>query len=259
MKITGSTALMPIIGHPVSGVFSPPAFNAEFRDRGLDIAMVPMDIAPRGLDAFWTVFRASSNLNGCSVTYPHKQAAYAAMDDWTPRARRLGAVNTIRKQGGRLVGYATDGLAMCFAIKNTGFDVADRSARVLGAGGGAGVAIVDELCASGLKRLVLSEQDAGRRDAVFRLVTTHWPDVDVSDSDGPCDILVNATTLGKNPSDDEVFSEKAISTAAIVADVVTCSTKTQLVTLSEALGVRTVTGDDMGGMQIHSQLSFLGY
>ena len=259
MTITGATRLFPIIGHPVSGVFSPPAFNLEFQNKGLDVTMVPMDIPPSALNAFWDLLRSSQNMVGCSVTYPHKQAAFAAMDQLTPRAGRLGAVNTVRCQEGRLIGDATDGLAMCSAILKVGAQIAGRSAVVVGAGGGAGVAIVDALCADGLRRLTVSETDEVRRRAVLDLLARDWPEVEISANQGPSDILINATTLGKNPDDECPFSEDAVRAATVVGDVVTHSCTTPLVALSQRLGVDCVTGDDMGRGQIAAQLSFLGY
>jgi len=259
MAITGTTQLFPIIGYPVSGVFSPPAFNLEFQNRGLDITMVPMDIPQCALGAFWMLLRNSQNMVGCSVTYPHKQAAYAAMDELTPRAGRLGAVNTVRTQDGRLIGDTTDGLAMCAAILKAGAKITGRSAFVLGAGGGAGVAIVDELCANGLRRLTISETDEVRRGAVLDLLARYWPDVEVSQDKTPCDILINATTLGKTPQDESPFNERAIRAASVVGDVVTHTIATDLIKSSQTLGVCCVSGDHMGRGQIDAQLSFLGY
>jgi shikimate dehydrogenase len=258
MRITGTTQLFPIIGHPVSGVFSPPAFNLEFQNKGLDITMVPMDIPPSALDAFWVLLRNTQNMVGCSVTYPHKQATFAAVDALTPRAGRLGAVNTVRCQDGRLIGEATDGLAMCAAILRKGAQIAGRSAFVLGAGGGAGVAIVDELCANGIRRLTISEKDEGRRNAVLNLLARYWPDVEVSQETVYCDILINATTLGKNTLDECPFSERALKAASMVGDVVTHSSITRLIALSQSLGVCSVSGEHMGREQIATQLSLLG-
>jgi shikimate dehydrogenase len=259
MKVTGTTQLFPIIGHPVSGVFSPPAFNTEFENRGLDVAMVPIDILPSALEAFWILLRNTPNIAGCSVTYPHKQAAHAAVDELTPRAQRLGAVNTVRKQGGRLIGEATDGLAMCSAIKSIGLPIAGRSAFVMGAGGGAGAAIVDELCANGVRRLTISEIDSVRHSALLSLLKKHWPEVEISQEKKTNDILINATLLGKNPLDECPFSDTAIKAAFAIGDVVTFNLATQLISKSKALGVCSISGERMGKGQLAAQLSFLGY
>lgn len=257
MNITGKTRILPIIGHPVSGVFSPPAFNLAFKDRGLDIAMVPMDIPSTSLRAFWNLLRNSANMIGCSVTYPHKQATYDAMDDCTPRASRLRAVNTVRSEKGYLTGDATDGLAMCAAIDATGITIENGAAHVIGAGGGAGIAIVDALCERGISELTLSESNENRAKSVKTLLAYFWPDVIVSNTTKPGAILINATTLGKSPKDALPFDEHDINCAALICDVVTLETPTRLCAFSEASGKATVSGQKMGQCQLDVQLEFL--
>lgn len=258
MHITGQTRIFPIIGHPVSGVFSPPAFNLAFLNRGLDIVMVPMDVPVTGVSDFWNVLRSSANMIGCSVTYPHKQAAFEAMDDCTPRAARLKAVNTVRSENGRLIGDATDGLAMCAAIDATGFTIKNGTAHVMGAGGGAGIAIVDALCERGISELVISETDGDRAKSVSTLLAQFWPDVIVSPSTKPGALLINATTLGKSPTDALPFDEQDINCAALVCDVITLETPTRLCAFSQASGKMTVSGQKMGQCQLSVQLEFLG-
>lgn len=258
MKITGATQLFPIIGFPVSGVFSPPAFNAAFEARGIDAVMVGLDIAPTGVDAFWTLLRNSPNLLGCSITYPHKQAAFRAVDSMTDRASRLGALNTIRRdKDGRLIGEATDGLAMLSAIGKAGLDCRGRHARIVGAGGGAGLAIIDCLCENGIAALTLEETDATRRSALMNLLGHHWPEVEISQS-GRADILVNATTLGKSPLDPMMFLPEEISAATLICDVVTGKTDTAQISAARQAGRRFVDGSAMGAEQIPVQLDFLG-
>lgn len=257
MAITGTTQIFPIVGCPVTGVFSPPAFNSLFRQKGLDITMVPMDVPVSGMNGFWDVLRCSANMIGCSVTYPHKQAAFAAMDTCTARAERLGAVNTVRCENGRLIGDTTDGLAMCAAIDATGIAIKGRAAHVLGAGGGAGIAIVDALCERGIDALILDETDAARAQSVKDLLARFWPDVTVSDVTKLSAILINATTLGKSCMDALPFPEQDIRTAALVCDVITRDIPTQLCAAAASHYVPTVTGHQMGQCQLDVQLDFL--
>jgi shikimate dehydrogenase len=257
--ITGTTKLFPIIGFPVAGVFSPPAFNARFEKHSLNVVMFAMDIAPDGLDAFWNVMRNSTNMIGCSVTYPHKQAAFQAVDGMTDRAARLGALNTIRRNAdGSLTGEATDGLAMMSAISRTGVKIAGKTAHVLGAGGGAGMAIVDAVCQAGIRRLVIGETDTQRHLALRQLLSQHWPDVEVTEGNDPADILVNATTLGKRSSDPFPFSSLAIKSAFLCCDVVTASSGTAFALMTRDAGVPLVDGNAMGAGQLDAQLGFLG-
>ncbi|MCO6187655.1 shikimate dehydrogenase [Rhizobium sp. L1K21] len=258
MQITGATWLFPIIGHPVAGVFSPPAFNRYFQEGGIDAVMFGLDIAPAGLDAFWQMMRASSNMLGCSVTYPHKQAAFLAVDGMTDRARRLGALNTIRRENdGRLWGEATDGLAMVHAMEKAGFAPEGRTAHVVGAGGGAGLAIVDCLCEKGITRLEIEELDPDRRENLMRLLDIYWPNVEITASAAQSDILINATTLGKKDTDPLPFSEMVIERALLCCDAVTSPTDTRFVAAARHMGKTIISGDDMGAEQMEVQAQFL--
>jgi len=256
--VTASTRLFPIIGAPVAGVFSPPAFNAWFKAHDIDCRMVALEIPPGGLPAFLELLRHSPSLIGCSVTYPHKQAAFEAVDRRTDRAARLGALNTIRREAdGSLNGDATDGAAMCMAIADAGGHIAGATARILGAGGGAGKAIADAFCSAGIARLQLVDLDAARQIQVVQTCRTHWPNVEIAPADAPADILVNATILGKSTSDPRPFSDDAISAARIVCDVITGDETTPLVDAARRQGKTTITGADMGAGQLPSQLAFL--
>ncbi|WP_346899163.1 shikimate dehydrogenase [uncultured Roseibium sp.] len=259
MPITGATRLFPIIGHPVAGVFSPPAFNALFHKRNIDAVMFGLDLEPAALDGFWQVLRGSANMLGCSITYPHKQAAFDAVDGMTDRAARLGALNTIRREpDGRLTGDATDGLAMCSPIAATGTELKGKTARITGAGGGAGMAIIDAFCEQGIGCLILEEIDQARREAALRLVRDHWPQVDISETPGAAQVLVNATTLGKSENDPLPFPEAIIAKAELCCDVVTVSGETALVQAAKRAGKAVVDGSGMGAGQLDVQLGFLG-
>jgi shikimate dehydrogenase len=254
--IKGSTEIIPIIGHPVSQVFSPPVFNAAFARDGLDCAMIPLDVPPHALDAFWAILRASPNMAGCSVTYPHKRAAFDAVDRHTPRVARLGALNTVRFEDGQLLGDATDGVAMCAAIVAAGEKITGRSAVIVGAGGGAGIAIVDALCENGIRSLSLIETHDERLKALKSFMKVNWADVDVGFAIRPSDIAINATTLGKSEGDDCPFEDDVLAGAKIVCDVVTSPTGTQLGCAATAFNLPFVSGEDMGRCQLAAQRGF---
>ena len=101
--------------------------NARFQALQLDAHMIPMEIPANALDDFWKMLRASKSFLGCSIIYPHKRAAFAAADRMTERAKRLGAINTIRGHpDGRLEGDSTDGLAALGALQRAGFEICGR-------------------------------------------------------------------------------------------------------------------------------------
>ncbi|MDE0591228.1 hypothetical protein OU789_14935 [Halocynthiibacter sp. C4] len=123
-----------------------------------------LQIPEARLESFW----------GCSITYTHMQAAFNAVDAVTGRAKRLGAINTIRRElDGTLTGDATDGEAAVEALKSAGFELRGKSAAIVGGVGGVGQAIVDAICAKGVHQLTLREHDPARLIAAQNLVQAH--------------------------------------------------------------------------------------
>lgn len=221
--------------------------------------MMALETPPDALESFLDVLRKSASFIGCSITYPHKQAVFASVDFMTDRAARLGALNTIRRAtDGSLTGDATDGEAMCVAILKRGGKISGASARIIGAGGGAGQAIVDALCNHGISRLVIEENNPARKAQIEKLLSTHWPNVKVADAGPTVDILINASTIGKNASDPSPFSTSAIEAAQTICDVVTSDGVSQLMMFATKHSKITVTGDHMGAEQLPLQLAFLG-
>lgn len=258
MQPTGHPQFFPIIGSPVTGVVSPPSVNEALQKRGVDAIMTPLNIPENTLAAFWSLLRASDTFLGCSVTYPYKQAAFEEVDTRTPRATRLGAVNTIqRDRNGNLAGEATDGLAMVSAIAGSGFNLAGKTARVLGAGGGAGLAIIDAFCDAGIATLILEERDPTRLAHATSMVRAYWPNVSLTSRDQSAEILVNATTLGLEREDALPFSPSDILASALVCDVVGGTRETNLIQHAKASDCVTVNGQLMGAHQAASQLDFV--
>ena len=259
MEVTGKTRFLPIIGRPVEEVFSPPAYNRWFRENDVDCRMLALDLASQAVAPFLSLVRASPSFIGCSATHPCKQPAFALVDSLTARARRIGSVNTIRRDGdGRLSGDATDGQAMVEAIKARGGSIGGNSAFVLGAGGGAGRAIADALCESGVSDLCLLDTDPGRLRSAAHSVAGNWPDVSISTTRGEAAILINATTLGKADDDRMPFESDQILGADIVCDVVTRRGDTRLIELALEHDRTAISGPDMGTAQLGPQLGFLG-
>ena len=256
-QITGGTRLFPIIGNPVDKVVSPPSVNSWFSENGIDAVMTPIRVADAALPAFWTLLRGSPTFLGCSATHPHKQAACRAVDVRTERARRLGAINTVRRNpDGTLAGEATDGLATCAAIRAAGIALRGRSARIVGAGGGAGLSVVDALCEAGVAELALEEIDAGRLKLAIELVRNHWPEVRVLESSASAELLVNASTLGLRAGDAVPFSRDEVRRAICVCDIIVLP-DSPVVQLARSCGTGVIDGPAIGRRQVGFQMNFI--
>lgn len=128
-----------IVGDPVSHSRSPALHNAAFETLGLDAHFAFMHVVAK---EFASVTRAlrSGELDGVSVTMPHKRTAFDAVNDRSDTAAYTGAVNTIIVEGDRLVGHNTDVAGVSHALESSGVD-AEAPVLILGAGGAAAAAL----------------------------------------------------------------------------------------------------------------------
>lgn len=257
--ITGTTVCFPLIGHPVAQVKSPPVINAFFTAQGIDAVMVPFDVAPALVPAFFDVVRGWANCGGVSVTVPHKQAAFACVDEVSERARAIGAVNSVRREtGGRLVGENTDGLAFVAALRSNGARIAGAQCLLIGAGG-AGSAIAHALAEAEAAALTVLDIDTQRRAALAAAIARRYPALRIHEepgSDVAPSIVVNASTLGMRADDPLPFDLSRLGGETIVADVVTKQTLTPFLHAAQARGFRIQTGEEMAAAQRDVQTAF---
>jgi shikimate dehydrogenase len=192
--ITGSTRVAALIGWPARHSLSPTILNAGFAALGLDWVFVVHEVPPDQGGAALAAVR-TLGLGGLSVTMPHKAAAAAAVDERTPVAEDLGAVNCVFWQDGRLVGDNTDGAGFLDALRlDGGVDPAGRPCVVVGAGG-AGRAVARALGDAGAAEVVVVNRspEPARRAAALAGPLGR---VGTVDDVAKAEIVVHATPLG---------------------------------------------------------------
>src|SRR2546422_7217367 len=97
-----------LLGDPVSRSLSPVMQNAAFEALGIDCQYVLREVIPADLAAAMAELRGDEGILGANVTIPHKESVIAFLDELDPLAARIGAVNTISREGARLKGWNTD-------------------------------------------------------------------------------------------------------------------------------------------------------
>src|ERR1700737_2262831 len=129
------TSTVLLLGGPISRSLSPAMQNAAFTALGIDCRYVLRQVDHNGLAGAIAELRADERIVGANVTIPHKEAVIPLLDDLDPLARKVGAVNTISRQGARLKGWNTDvvGFQRAFAEKS----LSPRRVAIIGAGGAA--------------------------------------------------------------------------------------------------------------------------
>jgi len=254
--ITGTTRLFGIVGDPIAQVGSPRLFNALLAERGTDAVLLPFHVAAADLAVWFDGMRRLRNFHGLIVTIPHKFAMLELADAASPRARRVGAANVLRREAdGRWTAEMFDGIGAVRALEAKGGGLAGRAARQLGAGG-VGRALAFALAEAGVTRLAIEDIDAARRDRLHRDLDAVHPGF-VAEGEA-ASVLVNATPLGSAPSDPPAFDDAALATADCVLDVVLKPPLTRLIETARARGLVTVTGLEMLEGQRDAIADFLG-
>lgn len=254
-EITGHTRLTGLLGSPVAHSKSPLMHNEAFRLLRLDYVYLCFDVKE---DSLKTAFEGLKKLNvaGFNCTMPDKTAICELLDDLSPAAKMIGAVNTVVNENGRYIGHNTDGIGYIQSVKDAGFDIKGETMTLLGAGGAASSIFV-QAALDGVKKINL-----------FSIKDRFWEKaekmVDMVNSNTDCDaklielgnddilneaisnskILTNATSVGMAPNTDNcivkdfsVFNENLI-----VSDVIYNPMETKLLKIAKEHGCPTFNG-----------------
>jgi shikimate dehydrogenase len=237
-----------VIGDPIAHSLSPALFNAAFAADGLDWVFVAFAVrdgsAPAAVSAMRTL-----GLGGLSVTMPHKQAVVASVDRLTPDAELLDAVNSIRSEGGALVGDNTDGPGFVRALAaEAGVEAPGRRFAVIGAGGAAR-AVVLALARAGAHEVVVVNRTSERGAEAAALAGAAGR-VGTLDDVAGADVVVNATPLGMTGGvgPHMPVPEALLRPGLVVADLIYEPSVTPLVAAARARGLTAVNGT---GMLLH--------
>ena len=249
--IAGTTVLTGIIGWPVSHSLSPAMHNAAFASEGLDMAYVPLPVAPARLAAAVAGLPALG-FRGVNVTMPHKAAVLPLLDRVADDARAIEAVNTIVVERDELHGHNTDIDGFVAALREVVAEPLEGAgALVLGTGGVARAAVLG-LARLGLGRCAVAARTPARGEELVRLLRPLAGGMRFSvlpldeleaASVREADILVNATPLGMDESlkVPRVLVDNILRDH-IVYDVVYGQRPTMPLERARALGARAIDG-----------------
>ncbi|MFH0873340.1 MAG: shikimate dehydrogenase [Candidatus Komeilibacteria bacterium] len=190
-------------------------------------------------------------LRGAVISMPLKQEALRFVDKIDPIAKKIGAINTIVNNQGKLIGYNTDYLGAMKALKLAGL-IKNKTVVMLGAGGVAR-AIGYGLQQEGAKIIVLNRTASKGRELARTLGAKYYGDLPCLGSLGHFDILINATSIGFKQSKSPVTND-LIPRKITVMDVVADPYPTALLKLAKAKGCKIVPGYKMMIYQAREQI-----
>ena len=249
MRPAASAGPLPfaLLGRPVDHSLSPRIHRRAFRALGRDACYVALDTRPRELEGAMRSLARSGG--GGNVTLPHKGRAARTVEVPTGAVRATGACNCFwRNADGLLAGDNTDVAGFREAVSALLGDsepLADRSVLLLGAGGGARAAAYACLRGGAVSLDVLNRTVARAVE-----LAEHFGDGRVRVLEGPdgaadgYDLVVNATSLGLEPSDPLPMELDDVSAAAAL-DLVYGRDGTAWTAHARGLGIPAADGGEM--------------
>lgn len=258
-RITGHTGLLALLGSPVGHSGSPAMYNYSFEKLGLDYAYVAFDVKEDEMEQAINAMRLFK-MRGCNVTMPGKNIAVKFMDELSPAAELIGAVNTIVNDDGKLIGHNTDGIGFVQNLRENGVEVKGKKITIAG-GGGAATAMQVQCALDGAREItIFNKKDAffertlqtaeKIRNAVDGIVVNVYDIDDVAKMTEEIlssDIFANATIVGMKPLDDQsvVKDLSAFHKDLVVCDAVYNPIETKLLREAKEAGCKCVGGKGM--------------
>ena len=256
MPISGTTRMLGLIGTPVAHSKSPAMYNYCFQKFGLDWAYLAFDV-PQEKAAEAVAAIRTLNLRGANVTMPCKNAVIPYLDELSPAAKAIQAVNTIVNENGRLIGHNTDGCGYTQNLRRSGIEVAGKKIVLLGGGGAASAIAIQAALEGAAEIAVFNLKDAfwPRGEKGLAAIAQAAPACRISLHDledrkalkaavGRCDILSNATRVGMAPYEDQsnITDLTWFRPDLVVTDVVYAPPATKMLREAGAAGCRTCDG-----------------
>jgi shikimate dehydrogenase len=263
-----SALLLGLIGAGIQRSLSPTLHEEEGRHHGLRVhyQLIDLDAAGAGIEALPALLSAVRIMGfaGINVTYPCKQAIMPLLDALSEEARTIGAVNTVVRDGSRLVGHNTDGSGWSWGFRRA-LPHADLSrVAVLGAGG-AGSACSDAVLRLGAERLVIVDKEGPRAAELAVRLNNRFSgsrassSADVTAALAGATGLIQATPMGMVKMPGIPVPERLLRPEMWVSEIVYMPLETPLLAAARRIGCPTADGGHMNvGQAIRGFKLFTG-
>ena len=194
-------------------------------------------------------------LDGFNVTVPFKETVIPFLDQLSPEAKAVGAVNTVKKEKNRWIGYNTDVHGFLAGLKEARFKAKGKSVLILGAGGSAR-AVAYALAKSGVRKVVIANRTKTRSRSLIQKLRKSFPKADWTNAGlkgkvlkqvlSKTDLLVNATKIGLKKNDPLLIPRNFFPKRKIlVYDLIYKPRETRLLNVAKKMGHRVINGETM--------------
>lgn len=241
--------LVGTFGNPIDENPTGVVMEAGFREKGLDWRYITMKVEPGDLKTAMDGMKAVG-MRGLNLTIPFKVEGVKLMDELSPAAEIIGAINVVVNKDGKLWGENTDGKGLLTSFHNEGVDVRGKNIFILGAGGAAR-AISVECALAGAKKITIANIFREQGEELVKLLNTRtnaqaefvfWDHPLTIPAD--TDILSNATSIGLYPNvnDKPNINYDSIQSYFVVSDVIFNDPRTLFLGEAKKRGAQTING-----------------
>lgn len=249
MQIDGHTRLAAVVAKPIKHSISPFIHNRAFSATRTNGVYLAWEIEEEDLAETVQNIRRYA-MWGINLSMPYKQAVIPYLDDLSPAAQLIGAVNTVVNQDGRLIGHNTDGIGFFRSLPG---HYAGKTMTILG-GGGAAMAIIAQAILEGLEQVIIFKRQPLSPDFqafIERIERLNKGKVLVEDFANQeklqshllqSDLVVNATSIGMDGVSLPLSDQLTFSAETVVADVIYQPFETPFLGMATKQGCQTVNG-----------------
>jgi shikimate dehydrogenase len=256
-----SKLLVGLIGAGIQRSLSPALQEEEARQNGLRLHYQLIDIAATGVEVLPELIRAVRIIQfaGLNITFPCKQAVIPLLDELSDEARAIGAVNTVVRQGDRLVGYNTDASGWAWGFRRA-LPKADLSRVVLLGAGGAGAAVGYAALGLGVSDLLIFDADPSRAAALASRLGSQASSVkDLKAAIGSSAGLIHCTPIGMAGHPGMPLDAAWLRPSMWLSEIVYVPLETELLKAARRIGCATADGGHMNvGQAIRGFKLFTG-
>ncbi|NUT78670.1 shikimate dehydrogenase [Pseudomonas sp. C1C7] len=252
------SVLAGLIGAGIQASRTPSLHEHEGDAQGLRYLYRLIDLDQLQLDnnALPDLLTAAERMNftGLNITFPCKQAIIPLLDELSPEARGIGAVNTVVLKDGKRIGHNTDCLGFAEGFRRGLKGVAVERVVQMGAGG-AGAAVAHALLSEGVQQLSIFDVDTSRAQSLADNLNQHFGEGravsghDLAGTLSEADGLVNTTPMGMKKLPGMPVPAELLRAELWVAEIVYFPLETELLRNARALGCRTLDGGNMAVFQ----------
>ena len=250
MKIDGHTRLAAVVAKPIKHSISPFIHNTAFEKTAVNGVYLALEIGAEDLEATVANIRRY-NMFGINLSMPYKQEVIQYLDELTPSARLIGAVNTVVNKNGTLIGYNTDGKGFFKSLPS--FAIQGKKMTILGAGGAATAIIAQAALdqaeeifvftrqtsyANTVSKMVAISRQTKSRIHVFNLEDLATLQEKINQSD----LLVNGTSVGMDGESLPLVESIQLPAKILVADVIYKPFETPFLKWARSQKVEAVNG-----------------